>query len=138
MNDGGGPAGRAGDGATSREQPVRSGARLRAGGTRAGARVLTVRRRVIGAMARAAAEAQPGVLRVGRGGAAFWAWLAGPAVTARLRGGRVHVRLFVVARSGEPLAALAGRVRRAIGETIERQLGLELGEVTILVDGVGD
>ena len=102
-----------------------------------GMRVLTVRRRVIGAMARAAAEGQPGVLRVGRGGALFWAWLAGPAVTARLRGGKVHIRLFVVARTGEPLVALATRVRRSIAETIERQLGLELGEVTILVDGVG-
>ncbi len=78
------------------------------------------------------------MLRVGRGGTAFWAWLAGPAVTARLRGGRVHVRLFLVARSGEPLTALSVRVRRAIAETIERQLGLELGEVTILVDGIGD
>ncbi|MGO9179584.1 MAG: Asp23/Gls24 family envelope stress response protein [Candidatus Limnocylindrales bacterium] len=102
-----------------------------------GTRVLTVRRRVIGTMARAAAEGDPGVLRVGRGGTAFWAWLAGPAVTARLRGGRVHVRLFVVARAGEPLGTLATRLRRVIAETIERQLGLELGEVTILVDGVG-
>ena len=100
-------------------------------------RVLTVRRRVIGAMARAAAASQPGVLRVGRGGPPFWAWLAGPAVTARLRDGRVHVRMFVVARSGEPLVALSARVRRSIAETIERQLGLELGEVTILVDGIG-
>jgi uncharacterized alkaline shock family protein YloU len=107
-------------------------------GARPAVRTLTVRRRVIGAMARAAAETQPGVLRVGRGGAAFWARLAGPSVTARLRGGRVHVRLFVVARSGEPLAVLVGRVRRAIAETIELQLGLDLGEVTVLVDGVGD
>ncbi|MGC8633930.1 MAG: Asp23/Gls24 family envelope stress response protein [Candidatus Limnocylindrales bacterium] len=107
-------------------------------GARPAVRTLTVRRRVIGAMARAAAEAQPGVLRVGRGGAAFWARLAGPSVTARLRGGRVHVRLFVVARSGESLGVVVGRVRRAIAETIELQLGLDLGEVTVLVDGVGD
>ena len=106
-------------------------------GTGSGARILTVRRRVIGAMARAAAESQPGVLRVGRGGPSFWAWLAGPAVTARVRGERVHVRLFVVARPGEPLSTLARRVRHAIAQTIERQLGLELGEVTVLVDGVG-
>lgn len=102
------------------------------------ARVLTVRRRVIGAMARAAAEAQPGVVRVGRGGTRLWAWLAGPAVTARLRGGRVHVRLFLVVRQGEAFATLAARVRREIAQTIERQLGLELGEVTVLVDGVAD
>ncbi|HXQ96735.1 MAG TPA: Asp23/Gls24 family envelope stress response protein [Candidatus Acidoferrales bacterium] len=102
-----------------------------------GTRVLTVRRRVIGAMARAAAEGEPGVLRVGRGGTVFWAWLAGPAVTARLRGGRVHIRLFVVARAGEPVGSLATRLRRVVAETIERQLGLELGEVTVLVDGIG-
>ncbi len=105
-------------------------------GERPAHRVLTVRRRVIGTMARAAAAAQPGIARVGRGGPAFWAWMAGPAVTARLRDGRVHVRLFVVARAGEPLAALVVRVRRAVAETVERQLGLELGEVTILVDGI--
>ncbi len=107
------------------------------GGTPGAARILTVRRRVIGTLARTAAESQPGVLRVGRGGAAFWAWLAGPAVTARIRGDRVHVRLFVVARGNEPLGTLARRVRQSIAETIERQLGLELGEVTVLIDGVG-
>ncbi|MDA8202451.1 MAG: Asp23/Gls24 family envelope stress response protein [Chloroflexi bacterium] len=106
-------------------------------GTPGATRILTVRRRVIGTMARTAAESQPGVLRVGRGGAAFWAWLAGPAVTARVRADRVHVRLFVVARRNEPLAGLVRRVRHAIAETIERQLGLELGEVTVLIDGVG-
>lgn len=97
---------------------------------------LTIRRRAIGALARAAAERQPGIVRVGRGGPTIWAWLAGPAVTARLRGGRVHVRLFVVVRGGEPLAQLVGRVRHAVAGTVERQLGLELAEVTILVDGV--
>ena len=99
-------------------------------------RLLTVRRRVIGAIARAAAETVPGVARVGRGGPGFWAWLSGPAVTARLRDGRVHVRLFMVAAAGEPLTVLAGRVRRAVAQTIERQLGLELGEVTVLIDGI--
>jgi uncharacterized alkaline shock family protein YloU len=104
--------------------------------THDGPRVLTIRRRVIGAMARAAAEGQQGVQRVGRGGPAFWAWLAGPAVTARLRDGRVHVRLFIVARTGEPLDGLTARVRRSVADTVERQLGLDLGEVTILVDGI--
>jgi uncharacterized alkaline shock family protein YloU len=104
--------------------------------THEGPRVLTVRRRVIGAMARAAAVGQRGVLRVGRGGPSFWAWLAGPAVTARLRDGRVHVRLFIVARRGEPLDGIAARVRRSVADTVERQLGLDLGEVTILVDGI--
>ncbi|MCJ7671640.1 MAG: Asp23/Gls24 family envelope stress response protein [Acidimicrobiia bacterium] len=99
-------------------------------------RLLTVRRRVIGAMARAVVEEVPGVVRVGRGGPAFWAWLAGPAVTARLRDGRVYVRLFLVARSGESLAILAARARRSVAHTMERQLGLALGEITILIDGV--
>jgi uncharacterized alkaline shock family protein YloU len=99
-------------------------------------RTLTVRRRVVRAIARAAAEEQAGVVRVGRGGPAFWAWLAGPSVTARLREGRVYVRLFLVARAGDALGPLAARVRRSIAETVERQLGLELGEVTVLVDGV--
>ncbi len=99
-------------------------------------RLLTVRRRVIGAMARAAVEEVPGVVRVGRGGPAFWAWLSGPAVTARLRDGRVYVRLFLVARSGESLATVAARVRRSVAHTMERQLGLKLGEITVLIDGV--
>lgn len=97
---------------------------------------LTIRRRAIGALARSAAERQPGIVRVGRGGPQLWALLAGPAVTARLRDGRVHVRLFVVVQAGEPLAQLVGRVRHAVAGTIERQLGLELAEVTILVDGI--
>ena len=99
-------------------------------------RLLTVRRRVIGAIARAAVEEVPGVVRVGRGGPVFWAWLSGPAVTARLRDGRVYVRLFLVARSGESLGNLAARVRRSVAHTMERQLGLEVGEVTVLIDGV--
>ena len=105
-------------------------------GQQAAGRSLTVRRRVVGAMARAAAAEQPGVARVGRGGPGFWAWLAGPDVTARLREGKVYVRLFIVAGANEPLPQLVGRVRRAVAETVERQLGLELGEVTILVDGI--
>jgi uncharacterized alkaline shock family protein YloU len=99
-------------------------------------RILTVRRRVVRAIARAAAEEQVGVVRVGRSGPAFWTWLAGPAVTARLREGRVYVRLFIVVRAGDALGPLAARVRRNIADTVERQLGLELGEVTVLVDGI--
>jgi uncharacterized alkaline shock family protein YloU len=66
----------------------------------------------------------------------FWAWLAGPAVTARLRDGHVYIRLFVIVRAGEAIGPLAARVRRNIADTVELQLGLELGEVTVVIDGV--
>jgi len=36
-----------------------------------------------------------------------------------------------------PLAPLAGQVRTTVAATVERLLGLELGSVTVLVDGVG-
>jgi uncharacterized alkaline shock family protein YloU len=42
-----------------------------------------------------------------------------------------------VARPGQPLAPLAGQVRTTVAATVERLLGLELGSVTVLVDGVG-
>ena len=98
---------------------------------------LTVRRRVIRGIAVAAAESVPGVLRVGRGGPRPLAWLVGRPIAAWTDAGRVHVRLWLVVRTGEPLPALSRRVRAAVSRAIERQLGLELGEVTILVDGVG-
>jgi uncharacterized alkaline shock family protein YloU len=98
---------------------------------------LTVRRRVIAAIAAAAARAVPGVERVGRGGPRALAWLAGRPVSARLIEDRVHVRLWLVAQQGEPLAELSARARTTIGRAIEQQLGLRLGDVTVLVDGVG-
>jgi hypothetical protein len=42
-----------------------------------------------------------------------------------------------VARPGQPLGALAADVRGAVAAAIVRLLGLELGEVTVRVDGVG-
>lgn len=98
---------------------------------------LTVRRRVIRSIAATAAESVPGVLRVGRGGPRPLAWLVGRPVAAWTDAGRVHVRLWLIVRPGEPLPALSRRVRGAVSRAVERQLGLELGEVTILVDGVG-
>lgn len=98
---------------------------------------LTVRRHVIRSVAATAAESVPGVLRVGRGGPRPLAWLVGRPVTAWTDAGRVHVRLWLVVRPGEPLPALSRRVRVAVGRAIVRQLGLQLGGVTILVDGVG-
>jgi uncharacterized alkaline shock family protein YloU len=96
---------------------------------------LTVSHSVIVEMVRAAALEVPGILKVSRGGRL--AWLAGSPVRARLTGGRVSVRVWVVARPGQALRPLAAQVRQAVGATVERLLDLELGEVTVVVDGVG-
>ena len=96
---------------------------------------LTVSHSVIVEMVRVAALEVPGVLKVGRGGPL--AWLAGSPVRARLVGGRVSVRVWVVARPGHALGPLTAQVRQAVGATIERLLDLEPGEVTVVVDGVG-
>jgi hypothetical protein len=45
--------------------------------------------------------------------------------------------VWVVARPGQQLRPLAADVRATVAATIERLLGLELGTVTVLVDGVG-
>jgi uncharacterized alkaline shock family protein YloU len=96
---------------------------------------LTVSHRVIVEMVRVAALEVPGVLRVGHGGRL--AWLAGSPVRARVRDGRASVRIWIVARPGQAIRPLAAQVRQAVGATVERLLGLELGEVTVVVDGVG-
>jgi len=98
--------------------------------------ILTVEKGVITEMVRLAAFEVPGVARVGRGGAR-WRTLLGPAVRARLHRDKVEVRLWIVARPGQPLVPLTGQVRSAVAATVERLLGLELGGVTVLVDGVG-
>jgi uncharacterized alkaline shock family protein YloU len=72
---------------------------------------------------------------VGRGGPLTW--LAGSPVRANVTDGRVSVRVWIVARPGHPLGPLAAQVRQAVGATIVRLLDLELGEVTVVVDGVG-
>ena len=99
--------------------------------------VLTVGRGVIAELVRLAAFEVPGVARVGRGGAAWRHVLGGPAVSVRIRDDRVVVRLWVVARPGQPLGPLTAQVRTTVAATVERLLGLELGAVTVLVDGVG-
>jgi len=97
---------------------------------------LTVGPGVITEMVRLAAFEVPGVARVGRGGPP-WRALGGRAVRARLHRDRVEIRLWIVARPGQPLGPLTAQVRSAVGATVERLLGLELGAVTVLVDGVG-
>jgi uncharacterized alkaline shock family protein YloU len=43
----------------------------------------------------------------------------------------------VVARPGHAIQPIAAQIRQAVAATVERLLGLELGEVTVVVDGVG-
>ncbi len=100
-------------------------------------RGLTVGTDVIVEMVRLAALEVPGVLRVGRAGPAWRSILRGRAVSVRVRDARVDVRLRVIARPGQALAPLAQHVRTAVGAAVERLLGLELGSVTVFVDGIG-
>lgn len=99
--------------------------------------VLTVGKNVIAELVGIAAVGVPGVARVGHGGARWRGVLAGPAVRVRVVDDRVLVRLRVVARPGHPLVPLAAQVRTAVAATVERLLGLDLGAVTVIVDGVG-
>jgi uncharacterized alkaline shock family protein YloU len=98
---------------------------------------LTVGTSVIAELVRLAALEVPGVARVGRGGAPWRRLLGGSAVRVRLRDEHVIVRLWVVARPGQSLGDLGSQVRAAVAATVERLLGLDLGDVTVLVDGVG-
>ncbi len=86
---------------------------------------------------RLAALEVPGVVRVGRGGPRWRGVIAGSPVRIRVRDGRVHVTLWLVARPRQQLVPLAAEVRDAVGAAVVRLLGLELGGVTVLVDGVG-
>ena len=79
----------------------------------------------------------PGVVRVGRHGPAWRSWLAGPPVGVRIRHGRVHVRVHVVARPAHSLPEIAEGVRTAVAATVERLLGQELGSISVVIDAVG-
>ena len=98
---------------------------------------LTIGRGVIAELVRLAAFEVPGVVRVGHGGPAWRNWLGGAAVSVRVRDDRVLVRLRIVARPGQALGPLTAQVRTAVAATVERLLGLDLGAVTVIVDGVG-
>ncbi len=92
---------------------------------------------VIRETVRLAALEVPGVLRVGRAGPRWRDMIAGSPVRIRVRDGRVHVTLWLVARPRQRLVPLSEQVREAVGAAVVRLLGLELGGVTVLVDGVG-
>jgi uncharacterized alkaline shock family protein YloU len=99
---------------------------------------VSVAHAVVARMVRRAAVAAPGVVRVARGGPAALTLIAPPAVAVRERTDGLHVRITVVARPGHDLRVVARDVRDAIAVTVERLLGLELAEVTVVIDGVGE
>ncbi len=92
---------------------------------------------VISETVRLAALEVPGVLRVGRGGPPWRDVLGGSPVRVRIREGRVHVTVWVIARPRQRLVPLGSQVRGAVAGAVVRLLGLELDGVTVLVDGVG-
>jgi uncharacterized alkaline shock family protein YloU len=49
----------------------------------------------------------------------------------------VRVRVWIVARPGQQLVALADDVRSAVAAAVERLLGMRLESVIVTVDGVG-
>jgi uncharacterized alkaline shock family protein YloU len=98
---------------------------------------LSVGTGVIRDTVRLAALEVPGVLRVGRGGPAWRDALGGNPVRIRVRDGRVHVTVWLVARPRQRLVPLTAQVREAIAAAVERLLGMELGGVTVMVDGNG-
>ena len=98
---------------------------------------LAISHPVIRDLVRLAAMEVPGVLRVEWAGGPLRRFFAGRPVVVRVRNGVVEARVVVVARPGQPLATLAGDVQVAVAAAIERLLGLELGEVTVRIDGVG-
>jgi uncharacterized alkaline shock family protein YloU len=89
-------------------------------------------------VARRAALEVPEVLRVGRGGPGWRQFLAGPPIRVHVRDRVVDVRVWFIARPGADLVATTDRVRATVGAAMERLLGLNLGKVTVFVDGVGE
>lgn len=98
---------------------------------------LALRRSVMRDLVRLAAIEVPGVLRVGWAGPAWRRLAVGRPVVVRVRDGVVSARVVIIARPGQPLAPLGADVRAAVAAAIERLLGLEPGEVTVRVDGIG-
>ncbi len=121
----------------SRRTGRRSPARRDRGRAMSRAADLSVDRSVVDELIRLAAMEVPGVVRVDRAGQRLWAVLAGRPVVSRIDGRRVDARLSIVARPGHPLVPLTRQVRSAVGAAIERLVGLEVGEIVVIVDGVG-
>jgi uncharacterized alkaline shock family protein YloU len=98
---------------------------------------LSVGRGVIVEVVRLAALEVPDVLRVARRGPRWRAALAGSPIMVRVRPEGVVVRLRIIARPGADLAETGRHVREAVGRAVERLLGLQVQEVSVLIDGVG-
>lgn len=98
---------------------------------------LTVARAVVDELIRLAAMEVPGVVRVELSGPVVLAAILGRSVVRRIDGRRVDVRLTIVARPGHPLVPLTRQVRAAVAAAIERLVGLEAGDIVVVVDGVG-
>ena len=92
---------------------------------------------VIRETVRMAALEVPGVLKVGRAGPRLRHLFGASPIRVRVRDGRVSVTIWVVARPRQSLELVTTQVRDAVGGAVERLLGLELGGVTVVVDGVG-
>jgi uncharacterized alkaline shock family protein YloU len=90
---------------------------------------------VVVEVVRSAVLEVPGVLSVRRGGPL--PRLAGSPVHARVEDGKASVRVWIIARPGQPLGSLAAQVRQVVTVTLQRLLGLEASDVTVVVDGVG-
>ncbi len=58
-------------------------------------------------------------------------------MSVRVRDGAVEARIWLIARPGQALVPLTRNVRAAVAASIERLLDLEVGDVTVIVDGVG-
>ena len=98
---------------------------------------LAVSRSVIRDLIGLAALEVPGVLRVGWAGPPWRHLFAGQPISVRVRRGVVDARVVVIARPGQALGPLAADVGTAVSAAIERLLGLELGQVTVRIDGSG-
>ena len=98
---------------------------------------LTVGADVVDEIVRLAAMEVPGVVRVERSRPTRWRALLGRSGRPPDRRRRVDVRLWIVARPGHPLVPLTRQVRTAVAAAVERLVGLEAGDVDVVVDGVG-
>jgi uncharacterized alkaline shock family protein YloU len=98
---------------------------------------LSVDRSVVEELIRLAAMEVPGVVRVDGARPRLLASLTGRSVVTRIEGRRVDARLSIVARPGHPLVPLTRQVRSAVTAAIERLVGLQVGEIVVVVDGVG-
>ena len=98
---------------------------------------LSVARTVVDELIRLAAMEVPGVVRVDRARGGLLGLLGRRSVVCRIDGRRVSARLSIVARPGHELVPLTRQVRAAVAGAIERLVDLEVGEIVVIVDGVG-